>query len=47
MCIMHSIRKRNYFDDPEADKRDKSDHLALLSAFVAIVVIWGVAFLLT
>jgi hypothetical protein len=47
MCIMHSIRKRDDWDDPEADKRDKSDELALLSAFVAIVVIWGAALLLT
>ena len=45
---MASIRKRNdWYDDPEADKRDKSDDLALLSVFIAIVLIWGAAFLLT
>ena len=44
MGIIRSIRKG---DDPEADQRDKSDDLALLSAFLAIVVIWGVALLLT
>jgi hypothetical protein len=43
---MASIRKRNDWDDSEADKRDKSDDLALLSAFLAIVVIWEVALLL-
>jgi hypothetical protein len=48
MCIPHSIRKRNdWYDDPEADKRDKSDDLVLLSVFIAIVLIWGAAFLLT
>jgi hypothetical protein len=45
--MMHSIRKRNDWDDPEADQRDKSDDLTLLSVFVVIVVIWGAAFLLT
>ena len=44
---MASIRKRNDWDDPEADEADKCDEQALLSAFVAIVVIWGAAFLLT
>ena len=47
MCIMHSIRKRDDWDDAEADQGDKSDDLALLAAFVAIVVIWGAALLLT
>jgi hypothetical protein len=44
---MASIHKRNDWGDPEADKADKSDEQALLSAFVAIVVLWGAAFLLT
>jgi hypothetical protein len=44
---MASIRKRNWWDDLEADKADKEDKWALLSAFVAIVVIWGAAFVLT
>ena len=47
MSVMASIRKRNDWDDPEANKADKEDDLALLSAFVAIVLIWGAAFLLT
>jgi len=45
--IMASIRKHNDWDDPEANKADKEDERALLSAFVVIVVIWGAAFLLT
>jgi hypothetical protein len=46
MSVMASIRKRNDWDDPEANKADKEDDLALLSAFVAIVLIWAAAFLL-
>jgi hypothetical protein len=44
--IMASIRKRNDWDDPEAEKADKEDERVLLSAFAAIIVIWGAAFLL-
>jgi hypothetical protein len=47
MSIMASIRKRNDWDDLEVDKADKEDEWALLSAFVAIVLIWGAALLLT
>jgi len=44
--IMTGIRRRNGWDDPEADKADKEDERALLSAFVAIIAIWAAAFLL-
>jgi hypothetical protein len=44
--IIASIRKRNDWDDPDADKEDKEDERALLLAFVAIIVLFGVAFLL-
>jgi hypothetical protein len=47
MRVMASIRKHYDWDDPEANEADKSDDLALLSALLAIVVIWGAAFLLT
>jgi hypothetical protein len=43
---MASLCKRNGWDDPEADKEDKEDERALLSVFVAAIVIWAVAFLL-
>ena len=46
MRVMASIRKHYDWDDPEANEADKSDDLALLSALLAIVVIWGAAFLL-
>jgi len=41
------IRSIRNGDDPEADSADKIDDLGLLLAFVAVVVIWGVALLLT
>jgi hypothetical protein len=44
---MASIRKRDGWYDPESDKADKEDERALLSAFVAIIAICAVAFLLT
>jgi hypothetical protein len=44
---MASIHKRNDWDDPDGDKADKEDERALLLAFVAIIAIWGAAFLLT
>jgi hypothetical protein len=43
---MASIAKRNDWHDPEADKADKEDQQALLSAFVVIIAICGAAFLL-
>jgi len=43
---MAGIRKRNDWDDPEAEKADKDDERMLLSAFAAIIVIWGAALLL-
>jgi len=43
---MTGIRKRNDWDDPEAEKADKEDERMLLSAFAAIIVIWGAALLL-
>jgi hypothetical protein len=39
-----SIRRRNGWDDPEADKADKEDERALLPAFVVIIAIWAAAF---
>jgi hypothetical protein len=45
--IMASIRLRNYWDDPEADKADKEDKRALLLVFVAMIAICGAAVLLT
>ena len=45
--IMASIRERNGWDNPEADKADKEDERALLLAFVAIITIWAAAFGLT
>jgi hypothetical protein len=44
---MVSIRIRNGWDDPEANKADKEDELALLLAFVAMIAIWAAAFVLT
>jgi hypothetical protein len=44
---MTSIRRRYRWDDPEADKADKEDERALLSAFVVIIAIWAAAFVLT
>jgi hypothetical protein len=44
---MASSRKHSNWDDTEADKADNEDKRALISTLVAIIVVWGAAFLLT